>query len=294
MHQSFVSLLISICISLSRCPELLADSSVATRPSDLAFEIEALRALDDLQATPSQFDELRDASTGASAESTDAAQLADIDEINHAATGERAYYVTLLRLRQGLLKGDAASIEQGEKELSGLEEKLQISFAPRITPSEAAQRAAAGVVGQFSGRQIAAYLAQRSEEISDPAEVLLAALTQCRGMDPADFQQFNRDVSQQVADLVAGMARRAQHSIATRTSNLLKKAHGLKDAAFDDARPGLEQQAREITHVDPSTALRNWMEYEIAQLLSNPQLLSAISDRFLWAGPMLSNSSGDE
>jgi len=71
--------------------------------------------------------------------------------------------------------------------------------------------------------------------------------------------------------------------IARRTSELLKLAHSLSDADFDNQRPDLENQAREITKVDASTALRHWMECEMAQLLSNPQLPLALADRSSWS-----------
>ncbi len=300
MRPIFVSLLLFIGVSVSVCPTLLADPPATTRPSELALEIEALRALDDLQATPAQIDQLREASAdatdGAAAPAADAAeQLTDLEGINHAATDNRVCYVTLLRLREGLLSDDPAKTEQGEKELSDLEEKFQTSFVPRVVPTPAAQRSAVGIMGQFSGQQIAAYMAQRSEEISDPTEVLLGAITQCRGMEPADFRQFNHDVSLQVAEIVAGMGRpRVQRAVAIEVANLLRKAHNLNEGAFDDQRSSLEDQAHAIITVDAPTALRHWMECEIAQLISNPQLPSALSDRSLWADRTSSISSGEQ
>jgi hypothetical protein len=262
--------------------------SAATQPSELALEIESLRALDDLQATPAQLVQLRDASMDAVTH----VQMADLDIIDQAAAKDSACYALLLRLRESLLRGDSARIEQGEQELAGLEQKIQINFTPRIVPSPAAQKSAGDVTREFSGGQIAAYIARRSEEVSDPTEVLLGALIQCRGMSVADFQRFDLDVTQQVSELVAGMAQSPTRPIARRTSELLKLAHSLGDADFDNQRPDLENQARDITKVDASTALRHWMECEMAQLLSNPQLPLALADRSSWSREAASTSQG--
>jgi hypothetical protein len=296
MRPIFALMSLFIGVSLSVCPALRADPLATTRPSNLALEVEALRALDDLQAIPSQLVQLGDASddpsADASAQRNDVAQLADLEEINRAVVDHNVCYVALLRLRQALLKADPRTTEQSEKEISDWEEKLQISFAPRIAPTPAAQRSVAAVMAQFSGRQIASYMARRGEEISDPTEILLGALSQCRGMEPQYFQPFSHDVSQQVAELVVGMGRPSmQRSVATRTVKLLKKAHGLPlDAPDSD----LEDQARDIAKVDAPTALHHWMECEIAQLLSNPQLSTALTDRSLWAGKAISDSPNEQ
>ena len=290
MRPSFLHLILAIGLGLSACSRLFADPITTTRPSDLALEIEALRAIDDLQATSSQVDQLRDAA----ADLTPKTQPADIQAIDDAVAGDRADYVALLRLREALLRADPAKIQSSEKELADLEEQLKVNLSPRVIPAPPALRSAVKLVPQFSGPQIAAYLGQHSEEVSDPTEVLLAALAQCRGMSIRDFRQFNQDVTQQVSELVAGVDPKDGRALSTRISNLLKKTHQLSDDDFDAQRPDLEDQARDIATADSAAVLHHWMAREIAQLLSNPQLTAALDDRLSWAGDAAPVSEGEK
>jgi hypothetical protein len=292
MRLILLHLLMAAAVGLSACPALLADVADTTRPSDLALEVEALRAMDDLQITTSQLDQFRDAY--ASAHGFNNTQVADVRDIDSAAADNRACQTTLVRLRESLLKGDPAGVEQGEKDLARLEEELQISLTPRIMPGPIAQRSAVKLLSQFSGRQIADYVARHNEEVSDPAEVLIAALTQCRGMKAGDFQLFKLDVATQVSELVAGVGSRTKGTIEIRAMNLLQMAHALDDDDFAGQRSNLEDEAREVAKVDSSTALQHWMEWEIAQLLANPKLLLTMSDRSLWAGQTASNSEEEK
>jgi len=286
VRQVGVSLCIVMGLIFSFGGTCLAQEGAATRPSDVALEIEALRTLDDLQATAPQVHQLIDACAGAAGET----KTADTDAIDSAANDDRATYMVLLRLREGLISGDDARIEQDEKELSDLEEKSQVNFSPRITGSLPARTAAEKIVRLFSAQQIAALIAQRNEEISDPTEILVAALSQCRGMKLADFQAFNTDVSEEIADLVAGVTVRPNRSVQMRTAALMRTAFHMQQEDYDAQLPDLQDRAKNLTKVAASMALRHWVQWEIVQLLSNPQLDLALTERSSWGTETSSTS----
>jgi hypothetical protein len=213
----------------------------------------------------------------------------DIEAVDNAAQANGACQMVLVRLRQSLVGGDQAGIERGEKELSNMEEQLQTSFAPRIKVSNKAMNAAEKIAGDFSGRQIAAFVAQHSEEIPDPVDLLQAGLTQCRGMKADEFRQFSADLSEQIAELDCGFAQRPRHDYAQRVTLLLRMAYSLDASDFEQSRADLQDKARDAAKADSATVVRHWVEWELALLLANPQLTVALSDRSSWADPTATN-----
>jgi len=145
-----------------------------------------------------------------------------------------------------------------------------------------ARAAAEKIVRLFSAQQIAALIAQRNEDVSDPTEILVAALSQCRGMKVADFQAFNQDVSDEIADLVAGVGTRPNRSIQVRTAALMRTAFRMQPEDFDAQLPDLQDKAKDLTKVAAGMALRHWVQWEMVQLLSNPQLDLALTERSSW------------
>jgi hypothetical protein len=280
--------LLIVALALSFARPGIANVNSTTRPSDLALEIEALRAMQDLQITSTQLQQFSDAYDAAHGFNN--TQVADTGNIDKAITTGGNDYFLLLRLRQSLLNEDARHIESAEKELAQLEQRLRINLTPRIVAGSIAQRSAVKLATAFSGWQVADYIARRSDEVSDPTEVLVAALTQCRGMSSEDFQVFSMDVAQEISELVAGLTSRDKSRVQIRAANLIHMAYALDDDAFSHQRPNLEKEARDVARVDASVALQHWIECEIAQLLANPKLKVAISDRALWVGQTAANS----
>jgi hypothetical protein len=264
-----------------------ADGAPA-RASDLALEVEALRTLSDLQPNEAQLRQLRDLSAGAAGD----AKTGEMDAVDSAAQENRGCQLVLSALREALISGNTDEIAKNEKSLDAWEEKLQVNFSPRITASVPARNAADKIFRLFTGPQIANLVAQRNEEVSDPTEILLAALTQCRGMRLADFQAFNGDVSDEIAALVGGVTVKAYAPVHFKVAGLMRTAYHLHDDDYDAQLPDLQDKAKQITKVDSADALRNWVKWEIVELISNPQADLALTERSTWAEQPTSNSQG--
>jgi hypothetical protein len=286
MRSGLFELAALIGVILAAGARLSADTLATTRPVNVAMEIGVLSDLDDLEVTPAQLDELQKYSLRADPL---VVTVSDVERIDQAGDESRPCYFTLLRLREALLKKDIAKVEESRKDLEAMEEKMQISFSPRIEPGQAAQRAAAELLPQFSGRQIAGYLASHSEDVTDPTELLLGAITQCRGMELNAFNPFARDVARQVSYMVNGMRGPAQLQTFNKAMRLLTRAHRIRPDQFDDQKSDIEDGARAIAKVDSSVAIQHWMECELAQLVANPQLQVALEDRLLFSGHVNSN-----
>jgi hypothetical protein len=287
VRQTGVCLLVITGWILSFGATCRADGNAA-RPSDLALEVEALRTLNDLQPNEAQLRQLRDLSAGAAGDT----KTAETDAIDSAAQENRGCQLVLVALREALISGNADEIAKNEKALDAWEERLQINFSPRVTASLPARNAADKILHLFTGPQIANLVAQRNEEVSDPTEILLAALTQCRGMKLADFQAFNEDVSDQIADLVAGVILKNNRAVHFKVAALMRTAYRLHDDDYDAQIPGLQDRAKEITKADSAEVLRHWVKWEIVELISNPQADLALTERPSWAEQPTSSSQG--
>jgi hypothetical protein len=287
VRQTGVCLLVIAGWILSFSAACRADGNAA-RASDLALEVEALRTLNDLQPNEAQLRQLRDLSAGAAGDT----KTAETDAVDSAAEENHGCQLVLVALREALISGNAEGITKNEKALDAWEERLQVNFSPRITASLPARNAADKILHLFTGPQIANLVAQRNEEVSDPTEILLAALAQCRGMKLADFRAFNEDVSNEIADLVAGVIPKTNRAVFVKVAGLMRTAYHLQDDAYDSQRPDLQDKARQITKVDSSEALRNWVKWEIVELISNPQANLALTERPSWADQTASNLQG--
>jgi hypothetical protein len=212
--------------------------------------------------------------------------------IDSAAEENHGCDVVLVALREALISDNADAIAKNEKALDAWEEKLQVNFSPRIMASLPARNAVDSIFNLFTGPQIANLIAQRNEEVSDPTEILLAALTQCRGMKLADFQAFNQDVSDEIADLVGGVTVKMNHAVFVKVAGLMRTAFHLRDDDYDSRLPDLQDKAKAITKIDSSLALKHWVKWEIIELISNPQANLALNERSSWAEQTASNSQG--
>jgi hypothetical protein len=237
-----------------------------------------LRALNDLEATAAQVQEIGDAA----ADPAGRPNAQDTQAIDDAARHDRSVQTTLLGLHNALVSGDPDKIQGWERQLGEKEDQLAISLAPRIRPSQSSLQQADKIVRDFSGRQITAFIAQRSEEIPDPLELLEAAMVQCRGMDNVDFNQFGPDVAAQVAELVAGPVPQARR-LAQQIMPMLRSVHGMQDSEFEEQRADLEDKAKRMVKANSTTVLRHWLDWEIGVMLSNPQLSAAISEKDSWS-----------
>src|SRR5262249_12051859 len=83
--------------------------------------------------------------------------------------------------------------------------------------------------------------------------------------------------AEQVGWLVAGPDAGRSGTVRDQVMALLDRARGLNDADFAKQRPELEKAARQLVGaVTPLDVIRNYLEWAVAQLLSNPRLPAAV------------------
>jgi hypothetical protein len=145
-----------------------------------------------------------------------------------------------------------------------------------ITPTDAARAKAAEVFKHFNAGQVAAFLAAHADMIADPIERMIGELAEVNGdADEADPQI--QQTSDDIGWLVAGQDKKPAAVVSRQVSAWFKANRHLSDAELISSRPTLEASAKKVIGDVPAMdILQHFLENQVAELLSNPQLPEAI------------------
>lgn len=237
----------------------------------LSLEVQALRTLYLLRATPEQIKAMRKF----------AKETAMAEREREKPHVSDDYRRVLANLR------DALVADEDDDKIEGLEERLtelteaevpELDDGYRVTP--AARRCAREVLRQLRPNQLAGYLGAMAEEIGDPQERLLAALEQVReGKDEA-WKELRDVLADDLGWLLGGLAEERAKAIKAEVVALLSNVRELTDEEFDKQRDELEKVARRIgAGVSSTDVLRHALERTAARLLSNPRLGDVLDAR---------------
>ena len=176
-----------------------------------------------------------------------------------------------------LAKSDDDHIDALQEKVDQIEEKANIDD-PVIEPTDAARSRAEAVIKLLTPGELANLIAMHSDEIQSPAETLIAAFDDQHGDSDEDFKPEQADTVREVVELTKGFE--GDKRLADQVGDLLAKAHKLSDADFKTQREALNAEARRICPVlDSFVVMKHWTLREFADLLSNPELPTAIEMR---------------
>ena len=86
-----------------------------------------------------------------------------------------------------------------------------------------------------------------------------------------------QDTSTDVGELVAGLDEAKEKSLTAEVVKWINSNSSMKEDDFTAQRKALEEAARKMVgNIHPMRVLNNWLEHQVASLLSNPQLPAAI------------------
>jgi hypothetical protein len=224
-----------------------------------------------------------------------AAETAD-SGARSAATVTPQFLATLKDLQSALLDAsDDQRIAKLRNQIIDMADGPDIHLDNDIVTTERARAKSAIGCGQLKASQIAAYIAVHAEEVSDPLELMMSAAdglqelhadatqkpdarSDAKASDPAaDADSAIQETSLTVGYLVAGMDSAKAHAVTQQAAQWLRNANSLSDAEFAQRRTALEESAKKIVgDLPPMQVLDNWMQDQMAILLSNPQLPEAI------------------
>ncbi|MGA2441591.1 MAG: hypothetical protein ABSH08_11570 [Tepidisphaeraceae bacterium] len=234
----------------------------------LELEVDALAAIHDLNLMPEQLSALKDlaSNTAGTLSDTPAPVTAD-------------YEAAMKDMRDALLSKDQDRIDIAEDKMGDVADKQDPDSEPDVEQSGSAKTKAVTFLKSLSVKQVGDYISQNSDDIDDPAQVLLDAVHQSRDLSDDDFESLQDDTAEELGIFSGGLNPGRPPKIVSKVDQLLTRIHHLSAKEYKNQQSALEDEARKLVEgMDPISCLRHWMENEMADLLSNPQLSQAIDE----------------
>jgi hypothetical protein len=241
-----------------------------TAPADLALEVNALRTLYSLKATPEQAQALLKI----------AKETVGPNKKREPTKVSAQYRNLLAEVRDALADDDEERVESLEDQL----EQLTITESPDLDDdveiTDAARKHAPKVLKQFKAPQVACFIGALADQVIDPRERLLEALDKVRGWRLAEWPAQRDALGDQIGLLVGGVDRAKSDKVRDAVIDLLARARTLNDDDFDAKRGDLERVAERLAaQVGPTDVLRHVVEHALAELLSNPRVAEVLKAR---------------
>ncbi len=247
-------------------PSQAADRAPANLNA-ISLEVAALQTLHDLNLSPAQVAAL-----------TKLAREANPKPVSKTeGTASPAYAKALGDLRVALASGNDDRISAAREKLDAILEKEEVELDIAVEVTDEARERARPVVLLLRAPQAAAVIA--ASEINDPADLLIDGLEVVRGLPDTERAEEIKHLVQEIAWLAAGRKEEAAERIRTDAARVLEKAAGIQDdAAFRRERVNLEREARDaVGPVSPVAVIGHALEGKMAELLSNPRLVHALT-----------------
>lgn len=200
------------------------------------------------------------------------------------------YLATLGALRQALIRDEDSTeakdqIDELRDDLESIREDDKVELDDHVSITDASRNKVPDVMKSLRPSQLAGYLAAYQDEVPDPVQTLVHAVDESRGADDAKFSALAEQTARDIGILLAGLDKEKSAAVADRVRHWLEHARGQSDADPKAAGPELEKDAKAVVgEFDSFDVLRHWVERDVAELLSNPQLGGMIDERIKHAG----------
>jgi hypothetical protein len=260
----------SVAVPVRAVPTQVADDATIK----LEQEVAALTTLNDLILTKDQLVALR----GMIADSagTSAAPPAPITD---------GYKAALQTLRTTLLGKDQTKIDDAQDKADNLEDTQDTDSDAEVDQSEPAKDKAPGVLAMLSAKQVANFISQNADDVDSPMDLLLDALHHVQGLTRENFISVREDTAEQIGVFYGFSHPGKPLPIVAKVNRFLVRVHRMPADQYHSQQSSLEEEARQLIGTpDPIPCLRFWMENDLADLLSNPQLGQALTDLGVAAG----------
>ncbi len=235
--------------------------------SDLSMEIAALQTLHRLEITPAQITEIRKLASDSGAKSEKRREGKASDKVRKR----------MLDLRDALVIGNEARIEELEEQLADLLEDEETDLDDRVALTAAATVRAPELLKSLKIAQVAAFLAKSADDVPEPSDTLIGAINVVTDLKDAEWNSLAKEIAEELKWQLGGSEPRRSGIIADQVGQFLKKVRSLDEKELEKQRPELEKEARELAAKAPPTiVLHNFAEHTVAELLSNPRLALAL------------------
>ncbi len=247
----------------------LAFAADAVNVNDVSLEVEALQTLRGLSLTPAQLKAL----------AVLAKEVAPKARERKAGKASEKYRAALTELRDALRQNDADKIDTLTEKRDDLRDAEKPDLDDDVEATDAAKRKAPEALRLLTAKQVIDHVGTY-EEVPDPLNLVKTALKDGLDLDDKEWKESRDETATDVGWLLAGFDDAKAGAIAKRVSALLDKAHAWKGVELTKRQGDIEKAVQEIRgEVGPTDVLRNLLQRDLAELLSNPQLVNAIEAR---------------
>ncbi len=232
-------------------------------------DLAVLRFLYLLEATPEQFQRLHELARETAAKPGSPKPV--------KASAE--FVKTLRDLRKAMVTGDHDKIAELDDKLEKLrdEEKLTFDNHGEITPS--ARKQAPQALHLFSARQAVNYLTTYGDDTPDPIDLFFDTVDVGHGLNATEWKVLRAKALSEIGWMIAGLDADAARKISQQVEPLLDKAHKWKPDELAAHQAETEQSLHRIMgDLGPTDVLQHILEYDLAELLSNPRLAAIVDE----------------
>jgi hypothetical protein len=232
----------------------------------LALEVAALRTLHRLDLSDTQLEALQKIARGTASpapKSTGQTKLTP------------AFLKSMSALRTALMNDDEDMIDELRDKVLEIMEKDKIQIEDRVPISESAKRSASQVIRLLHPSQVLAYLQVFEDDEVDLLDLVEETLEQGEKLSGAEWKTLRDRAANEGAWLMAGSDDVRNRAAVKALTAMLDLHHN--PATAKSAPVSVTKHVANLTNgLDPFVMLRNAMEREVAEMLSNPRLMSAI------------------
>jgi hypothetical protein len=241
-----------------------------SKPSlnDISMEVAVLQTVHQFQLTVPQLEKLKALAKETAAKS----------RRRDAPKASKEFRDKLEALHRALVEGDDFDALQDDVDELREQEKPVLDDDVEITP--AARRKTPEVLKQIKANQLANFLSENSDEIVDPTDTLTRHFEDMRDWKNGEVKERSEELADQIAVLVAGIDATKSKKVHDGVITLIKQVRAVEELDLPEELPKLEKAAQKIVGaMSPVDVLRNFVEYNLAELLSNPRLEPALRAR---------------
>jgi hypothetical protein len=260
--------------------------------NDLSMEVAALRTMYLLKASPDQAPDLPDRNQfNALLLLSRNPKTAEPPRDRNEAKVSKNYRKVLTDLRAGFIMNHEGRIRELSDQLEEITKDEQPELDDAVEVTQAARNNTHKLLLYFDANRTVPYLAAYGKEFPDPFMLLLSSIgSAAKSKKPSEeeWPAMREFVIKEVSWQVGGLALKRQQQIGAQVAQFLDAAYKLSEAELKKGGlPGgkMKHEVGKIVNVaDCCNIIRNVLEQDLAELLSNPRLLAARKARKEYLG----------
>jgi hypothetical protein len=253
-----------------------AKNSIPAPPADandLALEVNVLRTVYLFQLSPDMVKTTRE--TGA-----DCAQK---PRKRFAAEVSDRYRKLLVEYREALLRGDEDRILDLSDQVEEVRKEEDPDIDDTVEITDEARKKAPGLLRNMNANRIVHYTSSYGKDFPNPYQIIRKTMRLSgKGKPPtAEEWKEQRDfVAKQVAWCYCGVDAAKSRKKAAEVAMLLDRANALSPEELEKQRDELEAAVRKLNAgTDGLDVIRNVLQQDIAEMISNPRFVAAMDAR---------------